>query len=63
MRSKNISHEVTKEIYSGLRAEKAAKYEYDVRDLDRVRSSRAVLDNNVLRECVMMRQPRANRNC
>jgi hypothetical protein len=52
VRSKNISHEVTKEIYSGLRAEKSAKYECDVRNLDRVRSSRAVLDDNVLRECV-----------
>ena len=52
MRSKNISHEVTKGIYSNVRAEKAAQYEYDVRDLDRVRSSRAVLDDNVLRECV-----------
>ena len=63
MCSKNISLEVTKEIYPDLRVEKSAKYEYDVRELDRVRSSRAVLDNNVLRECVMMRQPRANRNC
>ena len=52
MRSKNISHEVTKEIYSGLRAEKAAKYEYDARDLGRVRTLRAVLGDNVLRECV-----------
>jgi hypothetical protein len=52
VRSKNISLEVTKGIYSGVRVERAAKYEYDVRDLDRVRSSRAVLDNNVLRECV-----------
>ena len=49
---KNISHEVTKGIYPDVRAEKAAKYEYDIRDLDRVRSSRAVLDDNVLRECV-----------
>ena len=49
---KNISLEVTKGIYPDVRAEKAAKYEYDVRDLDRVRSSRAVLDDNVLRECV-----------
>ena len=52
MRSKNVSHELTKGIYPDVRAEKAAKYEYDVRELDRVRSSRAVLDNNVLRECV-----------
>ena len=52
MRSKNISHEVTKGIYSNVRAEKAAKYEYDVRDLDRVRASRAVKDDNVLRKCV-----------
>ena len=50
--SKNVSHELTKGIYPDVRAEKAAKYEYDVRELDRVRSSRAVLDNNVLRECV-----------
>ena len=50
--SKNVSHELTKGIYPDVRAEMAAKYEYDVRELDRVRSSRAVLDNNVLRECV-----------
>ena len=49
MRSKNVSHEVTKGIYSNVRAEKAAKYEYDVRDLNRVRSPRAVLDDKVLR--------------
>ena len=49
---KNVGHEVTKGIYSNVRAKKAAKYEYDVRDLDRVRSSRAVLDDNVLRKCV-----------
>ena len=48
MRSKNISLEVTKGIYSNVRTEKAAKYEYDVRDLDRVRSSRAVLDDRDL---------------
>ena len=48
MRSKNVSHEVTKGIYSNVRAEKAAKYEYDVRDLNRVRSSRALLDDKVL---------------
>ena len=52
MRSKNISLEVTKGIYPDVRAEKAAKYEYDVRDLDRVRASRAVKDDNVLRKCV-----------
>ena len=52
MRSKNISLEVTKGIYPDVRAEKAAKYEYDVRDLDRVGSSRAVLDDKVLREFV-----------
>jgi len=39
---KNISLEVTKGIYSGVRAEKAATHEYDVRDLDRVRALRAV---------------------
>ena len=49
---KNVSHEVTKGLYSNVRAEKTAKYEHDVRDLDRVGSSRAVLDDNVLRECV-----------
>ena len=48
----NVSHEVTKGIYSNVRAEKASKYEYDVRDLDRVRASRAVKDDNVLRKCV-----------
>ena len=48
MFKKNISLEVTKGIYSNVRAEKAAKYEYDVRDLDRVRSSRALLDDRVL---------------
>ena len=47
---KNISLEVTKGVYSGVRAEKAAEHEYDVRDLDRVRASRAVKDDNVLRE-------------
>ena len=52
MRSKNIRHEVTEGIYSNVRAEKAAKYKYDVRDLDRVGSSRAVLDDKVLREFV-----------
>ena len=52
MRSKNVSHELTKGIYPDVRAEKAAKYEYDVRDLDRVRASRAVLGDDVLRECV-----------
>ena len=46
---KNVSIEVTKGIYSNVRAEKAAKYEYDVRDLNRVRSSRALLDDKVLR--------------
>ena len=50
MCSKNVSHELTKGIYPGVKAEKAAKYEYDVRDLDRVRASRAVKDDNVLRE-------------
>ena len=52
MFKKNISLEVTKGIYSGVRAEKAAKYEYDARDLGRVRTLRAVLGDNVLRECV-----------
>jgi hypothetical protein len=52
VRSKNISLEATKGIYSGVRAEKAAKHEYDVRDLDKVRASRAVWDDNVLREFV-----------
>ena len=49
---KNISLEVTKGIYSGVRAEKAATHKYDVRTLDKVRSSIAVLDDNFLRECV-----------
>jgi len=52
VRSRNISHEVTKGIYSNVRAEKASTYEYDGRDLDRVRASRAVLGDDVLRECV-----------
>jgi len=43
---------VTRGIYSNVRAKKAAKYECDVRNLDRVRSSRAVLGDDVLRECV-----------
>ena len=54
MRSRNISHEVTKGIYSNVRAEKADKHENDVRDLDRVGVSRAVQRDNVLRECVIM---------
>jgi len=49
---KNISLEVTKGIYSGVRAEKAATHKYDVRTLDKVRSSIAVLDDNFLKECV-----------
>jgi len=39
---------LTKGICPDVKAEKAAKYEYDVRDLNRVRSSRALLDDKVL---------------
>ena len=39
---KNISLKVTKGIYSGGRAKKAARHEYDVSDLDKARASRAM---------------------